>query len=147
MEKIYTGNGKRKKRTDIPLAADEETIYKSRLDGTLTETSFRPRLIDLFAGAGGMTLGFTRFCGHQFEPVWANDFNSYAARTYNANFGGHCVVGDIVDILERQEHKIPRADVVIGGPPCQGFSLLNKNREDDPRKQLWRPFMDVVELS
>jgi len=147
MEKMYTGNGKRKKRADIPLAAEEETIYKSRLDGALSETSLRPRLIDLFAGAGGMTLGFTRLCGHQFEPVWANDFNSYAARTYNANFGEHCVVGDIVDILEKQAHKIPRADVVIGGPPCQGFSLLNKNREDDPRKQLWRPFMDVVELS
>ncbi len=36
---------------------------------------------------------------------------------------------------------------MIGGPPCQGFSLLNKNREDDPRKQLWRPFMDIVERS
>jgi DNA (cytosine-5)-methyltransferase 1 len=36
---------------------------------------------------------------------------------------------------------------VIGGPPCQGFSLLNKNRDNDPRKQLWRPFLDVVERS
>ena len=144
---MYSGNGKRRKLIDIPLVAEEEAVYQSRLDGNLAEIPFRPRLIDLFAGAGGMTLGFTRFCGHQFEPVWANDIDGYAAQTYNFNFGNHCVVGDIVDILENRRFKIPTADVVIGGPPCQGFSLLNKKREGDPRKELWRPFMDVVELS
>ena len=107
----------------------------------------RFRLIDLFAGAGGMTLGFTEAFGHPFEPVWANDFNEHAAATYNANFGEHCVAGDIVDLLEDPATEIPRADVVIGGPPCQGFSLLNKGREGDPRKQLWRPFLEVVERS
>jgi DNA (cytosine-5)-methyltransferase 1 len=101
----------------------------------------------LFAGAGGMTLGFTRFTGHPFESVWANDFNEYAARTYNANFANRCHVGDIVDILQNPKTKIPPADVVIGGPPCQGFSLLNKFRDGDPRKQLWRPFMEIVERS
>jgi DNA (cytosine-5)-methyltransferase 1 len=107
----------------------------------------RFRLIDLFAGAGGLTLGFTEAFGRPFEPVWANDFNEYAAATYNANFGGHCVPGDIVDLLEDPETRIPPADVVVGGPPCQGFSLLNKKREGDPRKQLWRPFLEVVERS
>lgn len=144
---MYSGNGKRRRSVDIPLVAEEEAVYQSRLNGTLSEAPYRPRLIDLFAGAGGMTLGFTRFCGHQFEPVWANDINAYAARTYNANFGDHCTLGDIVDILEKGKIKVPKADVVIGGPPCQGFSLLNKFREGDPRKQLWRPFMNVVELS
>jgi DNA (cytosine-5)-methyltransferase 1 len=43
--------------------------------------------------------------------------------------------------------SIPQADVVIGGPPCQGFSLLNKDRADDPRKQMWRPYLQVVERS
>jgi DNA (cytosine-5)-methyltransferase 1 len=52
-----------------------------------------------------------------------------------------------VDILNDPATKIPSADVVIGGPPCQGFSLLNKNREGDPRKQLWRPFFEIVERS
>lgn len=108
------------------------------------------RLIDLFAGAGGLTLGFTRVkdeLGRRaFEPVWANDFNEDAIETYNANFG-HGVSGDIVDILEDPDTVIPRADVVAGGPPCQGFSLLNKNRDADPRKQLWRPFMEIVERS
>lgn len=109
------------------------------------------RLIDLFAGAGGLTLGFTnvRTAGGEsaFLPVWANDFDEAATATYNANFGHHCIHGDIVDILENPATEIPDADVVIGGPPCQGFSLLNKNRVGDPRKQLWRPYMEIVERS
>ncbi|GAB2587718.1 DNA cytosine methyltransferase [Spirosoma areae] len=109
------------------------------------------RIIDLFAGAGGFTLGFTNTQDEHnqpaFETVWANDFNEYAVATYNANFGNHCIWGDIVPILENPRTIIPEAEVVIGGPPCQGFSLLNKNRTLDPRKQLWLPFMDIVQRS
>lgn len=105
------------------------------------------RLIDLFSGAGGMTLGFTEEFGNPFVPVWANDNDEAAAATYNANFGDHCIVDDIVTLLEDPNTEIPKADVVIGGPPCQGFSLLNKDRDNDPRKHLWRPFMEVVERS
>jgi len=107
----------------------------------------RYKLIDLFCGAGGLTLGFTHAFGHGFEPVWANDSDPQAAATYNANFGRHCVVGDILEILKNSSSTIPKADVVIGGPPCQGFSLLNKNRRRDPRKQLWRPFFEVVKMT
>lgn len=103
------------------------------------------RLIDLFAGAGGFTLGFVGHFGSRIVPVWANDFNDYAAASYNANFGAHCVTGDIVDLLEDPKTQLPSAEVVIGGPPCQGFSLLNKQRRSDPRKQLWIPYMEVVE--
>ncbi len=104
-------------------------------------------VIDLFCGAGGMTLGFTKFSEGHFGPVWANDNNHYAVETYNKNFGNHCIEGNIVDILQNDEIKIPEAVVVVGGPPCQGFSLLNKNRVGDPRKQLWRPFLEVVKRS
>src|SRR3989304_8934488 len=100
------------------------------------------RLIDLFSGAGGMTLGFTKAFGNSFESVWANDNNKYAVETYNANFGNHCTIGNITELLDNPEVEIPDADVVIGGPPCQGFSLLNKNRDIDSRKQLWRPFLE-----
>lgn len=102
------------------------------------------RLIDLFCGAGGMTRGFADV---GFRSVWANDFNEAAAETYRTNFSGHCVDGDLVEILESKSPCIPKADVVIGGPPCQGFSLLNKEKDGDPRRQLWRPFLDVVEQS
>lgn len=126
------------------LLVKEEEVYQTRAAGQL-ELRRRPRLIDLFSGAGGLTLGFTPKTGHLFEPVWANDCNEYAVRTYNENFGKHCIRGDIVDLLQDPATRIPTADVVIGGPPCQGFSLLNKGRETDPRKQLWRPYMEVIE--
>ena len=105
------------------------------------------RLIDLFCGAGGMTLGFSQAFGKPFRSVWANDMDADAAATYNRNFGPHCVVGDILSLLEDPSVEIPQADVVIGGPPCQGFSLLNKGRSDDVRKQMWRPFLEVVRRS
>ena len=54
---------------------DESTVYFSRTNGTLPQPRTKYRLVDLFSGAGGMTLGFTEQFGHSFEPVWANDFN------------------------------------------------------------------------
>lgn len=129
------------------LVREEEKIYQARGEGALGRKRKRFRLIDVFAGAGGMTLGFSKMFGHAFDSVWANDFDDACVRTYRANFGNHCVSGDIVDILNDPSTRIPAADVVIGGPPCQGFSLLNRNREGDPRKQLWRPFLDIVERS
>lgn len=72
------------------------------------------KIVDTFAGAGGMTLGFVRSSVGKFQPVWANDFNDYAVDTYNANFGTHCIGGDIVDILNEPSLIIPQADVVLG---------------------------------
>jgi DNA (cytosine-5)-methyltransferase 1 len=129
------------------LIMEDEAIYRARCGGKPAPESKEYRLIELFCGAGGMSLGFSQRFGHPFRPVWANDNNDYCVETYNRNFGDHCIPGDIVDILRDPKFKIPKADVVIGGPPCQGFSLLNKNRDGDPRKQLWRPFMEVVERS
>ena len=143
-------NGKlsyRIKKNSGWLAREEQKILDARADGILARKRKRFRLIDVFAGAGGMTLGFSKMFGHAFDSVWANDFNEDCVRTYRKNFGPHCISGDIVDILDDPKIKIPAADVVIGGPPCQGFSLLNKNREGDPRKQLWRPYFEIVEQS
>jgi len=126
---------------------DEEKVLSLRLDGSLLKSKKRYKLIDLFAGAGGLSVGFSEMLGHPFIPVWANDFNEYAAKTYSNNFGIVCFTDDIVDFLKNGKNGIPKADVVIGGPPCQGFSLLNKKRKGDPRKQLWRPFLEVVKLS
>lgn len=105
------------------------------------------KLIDLFAGAGGLSLGFTdkRFSG-KFECIFGIDNDSAAVKTHNKNFGSHSICTNIEDWLTSQPN-IPKADIVIGGPPCQGFSLLNKKRDGDKRRALWEPFMDVVELS
>lgn len=105
------------------------------------------RLIDLFSGAGGMTLGFVdpRYCG-RFENVLAVDNDAASIETHEANFKGRTVLGNIEEWL-KNDPQIPAADVVIGGPPCQGFSLLNKNRKGDERRALWEPYLDVVRLS
>lgn len=97
-------------------------------------------MIDLFAGCGGMTSGFAK---HGFKPVLAVEHNLHAAATYAANFGEqHVFWGDIADLLE---HELPEADIVIGGPPCQGFSSLGQRRVDDPRNKLWKAYLEVVE--
>jgi DNA (cytosine-5)-methyltransferase 1 len=90
------------------------------------------KLIDLFCGAGGLTLGFTQAFGQKFKSIWADDLDPQAAETYSSNFGSHCSVGNIVTILEDPSTRIPKVDVVIGGPPCQGFSLLDKNLLSGP---------------
>lgn len=107
------------------------------------------KIIDLFSGAGGMTLGFVdgRYSG-KFQSVFAIDNDPAAVATYNQNFSKsskHCVCGDIEQWLSQND--VPSADVVIGGPPCQGFSLLNKKKQGDARRALWQHFMDTVERS
>jgi DNA (cytosine-5)-methyltransferase 1 len=97
-------------------------------------------MIDLFAGCGGMTAGFTP---HGFTPVLSVEWNLHAAATYAANFGeSHTYWGDIDDALR---DDIPEADLVIGGPPCQGFSNLGSKDVDDPRNTLWKRYLQVVE--
>lgn len=105
-----------------------------------------PTLIDVFCGAGGLTLGFTKAFGHSFQPIWALDSDKSAVATYNRNFGVHCVLADITEtsILNR---PVPTAQIVIGGPPCQGFSQLNRSRQSDPRRRLWRQFLEVVDAA
>jgi DNA (cytosine-5)-methyltransferase 1 len=145
MKGTYSMNKfQRKNEYEARLIKEDEFIYQARATHRQVPAYPRFKLVDLFCGAGGMTLGFTPAFGHHFQPVWANDFNKYCVDTYNKNFGNHCVLGDINDILADPKIEIPKADLVIGGPPCQGFSLLNKKRKGDPRNQLWRPYLDVV---
>src|SRR5947208_646791 len=84
-----------------------------------------------------MTAGFVKA---QFVPISAVELDLSAASTYAANFGEeHMFWGDIADYLE-----VPSADVVIGGPPCQGFSNLGSRDVKDPRNKLWREYVRVV---
>jgi DNA (cytosine-5)-methyltransferase 1 len=105
------------------------------------------KFIDLFCGCGGMTLGFVQT--GQFTPVFANDFNEPALESFKANFDpqrNHSIGGDITTLLNAPD-ILPLTDVVIGGPPCQGFSTLNKKRGTDQRKSLWRQFLAVAAFS
>ena len=96
------------------------------------------RLMDLFSGAGGFTLGFIET--GRFKSVFAIDNEPDMVKTYNKNFGEDCIVDDVNNILH-----FPTADVIIGGPPCQGFSNLGAHIPDDPRNQLWRHYVRAVE--
>jgi DNA (cytosine-5)-methyltransferase 1 len=98
----------------------------------------RPTAISLYSGAGGLDLGFT-MAG--FEVLWANDADPFAVQTYNANVGEHAVCGDILRVLTPDVSP----DVVIGGPPCQGFSVIGRMRSDDPRSRHVFHFLGVVE--
>jgi DNA (cytosine-5)-methyltransferase 1 len=101
----------------------------------------RYRLMDLFAGCGGMTRGFVDT--NRFEPVFAVEMDESAAATYAANFGS---AHTVVDEIEKVE-VFPAADVVIGGPPCQPFSLLNRDGVGPERRGLWREYLRALEES
>ncbi|MGW8765007.1 DNA cytosine methyltransferase [Streptomyces sp. NPDC055815] len=126
---------------------------------TATETPASPKLsagaikvVDLFSGAGGFSAGFRAYepdgpGSSPFVSVAAVEFDRAAAATYAANFGSSHVAN--VDIAEWDPSPYRDAvDVVMGGPPCQGFSGLNKDNlepdRNDPRNLLWREYMRVV---
>jgi len=99
-------------------------------------------MIDLFAGCGGMTVGFSQ---EGFTSKLAVEWDRAAASTYAANFGeDHTYWGDISDV---SDDDIPDADLVIGGPPCQGFSNLGSKDVDDPRNQLWKQYLRFVQVA
>ncbi|CAM5286758.1 DNA cytosine methyltransferase [Streptomyces tanashiensis] len=110
------------------------------------------KVVDLFSGAGGFSAGFRAYepngpGSSPFLSVAAVEFDKAAAATYAANFGSSHVAN--VDIAEWDPTPYRDAvDVVMGGPPCQGFSGLNKGNlepdRNDPRNLLWREYMRVV---
>lgn len=97
-----------------------------------------PTVVSLFAGAGGLDLGF-RDAG--FALLWANELDADAAATYRRHLGPHLHPGDLHAVAAAD---IPDCDVVIGGPPCQGFSVAGKMDPDDPRSGLVWQFVRVV---
>lgn len=102
--------------------------------------------VDLFSGAGGMTLGF-KMAG--IKAVVANDIEQAACITLKCNSPEIPVIcGDIANENIKQKiidaGKLAGAEIICGGPPCQGFSLAGFRREDDPRNQLFRHFVDIV---
>ena len=96
------------------------------------------RTISLYSGAGGLDHGFKKA---GFDLVWANEIDPWACDTYRRHIGEHIVCGDV---LEAAPPEGVEADVVIGGPPCQGFSVIGKMDDGDPRSEHVFHFLDVV---
>jgi DNA (cytosine-5)-methyltransferase 1 len=117
----------------------------ARLSGRRRLGAYRGRmaplaLVDLFSGCGGMTRGFED--SGEFRSVFAVEFDRDAAATYAANFGDHVACGPIEDVA-----TFPAADLVIGGPPCQGFSPLNREAVGFERRGLWREYLRALEAT
>src|SRR3989344_2292373 len=98
------------------------------------------KAVSLFSGCGGLDRGFINA---GFEIIWANDFFPDAVETYKKNISNHIILGDIKKIKSSQ---IPENfDILLGGFPCQGFSIANKKRNmKDERNFLYREMLRIV---
>lgn len=107
------------------------------------------RVIDCFCGAGGLSLGFERL---GFEVAYAFDFAADTIKTYKNNPNHHhgpAFVRDIHDVCKASieadlGHELGAVDVIIGGPPCQGFSVQRRGGNEDPRNELVLEYVRLV---
>ncbi len=117
------------------------------LRGTTIKTL---KYIDLFCGAGGFSLGFDK---SGFENIFSVDIEEDFCKTYKTNFPTHKLITKDISQLTKEEIKklteSHEVDVVIGGPPCQGFSIagnIGRKFIDDPRNRLFKEFVRVVSI-
>lgn len=107
----------------------------------------KPTVIDLFAGVGGLSLGFEM---EGFDILLANEFDQSIATAYKENHKStNVVVGDItsLDLSKVFGEYVNKIDVVIGGPPCQGFSQKGKRKTiNDERNFLFKHYVEVVKF-
>ena len=105
-------------------------------------------VIDLFCGAGGLSLGFEMadfniLAGFEIEPKFLDTYTSSHPNTIG--FNEDLNEADILELLKENDIDPNDIDVVIGGPPCQGFSTVGNRMIDDPRNNLVRIYADIVD--
>lgn len=113
----------------------------SETEGTMRTVAGSNQLsaVSLYSGAGGLDRGFDQA---GFSIQWAIDNDPWAVRTYNENLDPVAVCGDVLTVSPPSDLE---PDVVFGGPPCQGFSVIGRMDPNDPRSQHVEHFLDVVE--
>ena len=106
--------------------------------------------VDLFAGCGALSAGFANADAADYRLVCANEINADAAESFRANHPGAAVIACDIRRVDPREIsamaglKRGDVDIVIGGPPCQGFSTVGKREDDDPRNLLFLEFVRMV---
>lgn len=107
-----------------------------------------PTVVDFFCGSGGLSLGFHR---EGYKILLANDIEEVCTHTYSFNHEeiprDRIIHGDIKEVVKDLEKLVnEKVDIVMGGPPCQGFSMANRQRIiDDPRNELYKYFVKAIE--
>lgn len=103
----------------------------------------KPKVISLFSGCGGLDWGFHK---NGYETVWANDNNEWAAKTFTHNFGDVMHCGDIEKIDPYTDKTIPDCDLILGGFPCQDFSMIWKRPGlNGERGNLYKSFLRFID--
>ncbi len=104
--------------------------------------------VDLFCGAGGFSEGFSKAGG--YNPLLAIDFDKQAIETFKYNHPNINAICQDISTLSKNDINLllknKNVDVIIGGPPCQGFSLAGKRLPDDPKNQLFKEYVRVVNI-
>lgn len=133
------------------LKSDLDDYYKTNKDCIFSQSELtckrKYNLVDLFCGCGGFSLGFSQA---GFDVKMGIDIWSDALITYKRNFEHSIVLNKDIrevtseEILEKLKIPKEKVDIIIGGPPCQGFSISGKRIENDPRNVLYKSFVRIV---
>lgn len=123
----------------------DSSVYRLRRPSRLS-SSDRPTAIDLFCGAGGLTLGLLNA---GFDVLLSADLDEGCGRTHCRNFGLPFLLADLAkltgkEIQDRTGLLNGELDLLIGGPPCQGFSILGQREMQDPRNSLFHEFLRIA---
>ena len=140
-------------RERLSLRTAKDTPYSKKLSDLYQRAqkqkdSYAPKAIALFSGCGGLSLGFA---AEGFNLVGHVEIEESANKIYDDNFPGSRLLGtDICDISDDDMHKwiseYGTIDVLVGGPPCQGFSLAGKRDPEDFRNQLYKYYVHIVSV-
>ena len=102
-----------------------------------------PKIISLFTGCGGLDWGFHSV---GYETVWANDTNEWACKTFAKNFGEGIIIQGDIEKIDPYDSTIPECDLILGGFPCQDFSMIWKRPGlDGDRGNLYKNFVRFVQ--
>lgn len=113
------------------------------LKKNISKNSTSPKIVSIFSGCGGLDYGFHL---EGYETIWANDFAEWACKSFAANFGDVIQYKDITQINPYTDKTIPDCDIVLGGFPCQDFSIIWKQPGlNGTRGGLFRHFAEFVD--